>query len=361
MAIVELNVYNTILYSRLICQRFPHFMGRRLLVKYQDKLLSEISPEIPLNGIITVGNDVSATIELKDDSIAPEQFVIICEPNEIILMCRVDGTIINGKTAPQGTIHNLQNSDLIVIGDYNFSLESDEIAIPNSPEPELSPDLASPDLASVEVSENKNERTLTDVLKSLRAEEKFYFQIESEDGENRRLFIETDDVLLGRTAQDVYVLTTNEDEIEAPSVQIKKDWSGVVVYPLQSGKVWLDKKILTEPYRLKNDDRLYLQARNSAKPDLKTVIRFHEPTALLVLDSILPKELPPPISLDETENRVLETEEDDADLHTSQIPAKVKMRPKKLLFGYFTLTEIIIMIVGTLITAGIIFLILEFY
>jgi hypothetical protein len=32
-----------------------------------------------------------------------------------------------------------------------------------------------------------------------------------------------------------------------------------------------------------------------------------------------------------------------------------------MLFGYFTPIEIIIMIAGTLITAGIIFLILEFY
>ena len=333
-------------------------MGKRLSVKYKDKMLSEISPEIPSSGIITVGNDASATIELRDDFIAPEQFVVVCEPEQVILMCRVDGTSINGKPAPQGTIHNLQNGDVVTVRDYSFSLESDEIPVITDSEPSNAPELTT---QSAEISDNKNERTLTDVLKSLRSEEKFYFQIESGEGEAQRLFVESKEVLFGKTAEGIFLLTENENEIESPFLQIRKDWSGVVAYPLQTGKVWLDNKILTEPHRLKNDDKLYLQAQNSTKPDLETLIKFHEPTSLLVLDSILPKDLPPPISLEDTENSLAESDEDETDLETSQIPNKAKPRRKRLLFGYFTATEIIIMIIGTLITAGIIFLVLEFY
>lgn len=331
-------------------------MDKRLSIKYQDKTLPEISPEIPVNGIITVGNDASATVELKDDSVAPEQFVLVCEPEQIILMCRVAGTIINGKPVPQGTIHNLQEGDTVTVGDYRFALGGGEnpiITTTETPPP--------PQSDITEIQESRSERTLTDVLKSLRSEEKFYFQIETEDGETQRLFVETEVAYLGKTEEGDYVFTEDESEIETPSVQIRKDWSGVVAYPLASSNIWLGDRILTKPHRLKNDDTLYLQAQNSQKPDLETVIRFHEPTALLVLDSILPKELPPPVSLDEDENQVEEIINQETDLHISQIPTGEILRQKRLLFGYFTLTEIVVMIIGTLITAAIIFLVLEFY
>ena len=84
---------------------------------------------------------------------------------------------------------------------------------------------------------------------------------------------------------------------------------------------------------------------------------------LLILDSILPKELPPPILLDETAHQSSAPDPDDADLiHSSKIPpAVVSPRRKGNIFGYFTITEIIIMAIGTLITAAVIFLILELY
>ena len=77
-------------------------MVKRLLVKKQEDLLSELTQEIPANGIITVGNDSSATIELRDEKIAPEQVVIVCEEGTMTLLCRVDGTAVNGEILPQG-------------------------------------------------------------------------------------------------------------------------------------------------------------------------------------------------------------------------------------------------------------------
>ena len=95
--------------------------------------------------------------------------------------------------------------------------------------------------------------------------------------------------------------------------------------------------------------------------DFENAIRFHEPTTLLALDSILPKGLPPPISLDETENHLEEIQDEEIESQTNQPLSEQKKHSKKLYFRYFTITEIIIMILGTLITSVFIFLILELY
>jgi hypothetical protein len=159
------------------------------------------------------------------------------------------------------------------------------------------------------------------------------------------------------------LISTAAEEVEIPRANIRKDWSGVVLYPLKTGHVWLNDETLGEPRRLKNDDKIFLLAKESARLSLETVIKFHEPTALLILDSILPKELPPPILLDETANDAGAKELDESDLiHSSKIPpVPAKPHRKGNIFGYFTITEIIIMAIGTLITAAVIFLILELY
>ncbi len=350
-------------------------MIKRLLVKKSRKILSEFTQEIPANGIITVGNDSSATIELRDEKIAPEQLVIVCEEGAMTLLCRTDGTAVNGEILPQGALRNLQFGDEIKIDGYTLTPESEEkgkklraddlaetTAFSSEIQPNLSDKQPLPDVSS----ENPNvkfERSLSDVLENLRSEEKFYFLIREADGDSRRVYLETEKMWLGWTIAGECVISANAEEIETVRAQIRKDWSGVVLSPLKKGDVWLNDETLAEPRRLKNDDKIFLLAQETAKLDLETVIKFHEPTALLILDSILPKELPPPVLLDETANDIGANEIDESDfIYSSEIPdAAEKPRRKGNIFGYFTLTEIIIMAIGTLITAAVIFLILEFY
>ena len=73
-------------------------------------------------------------------------------------------------------------------------------------------------------------------------------------------------VCVGWTAAGDCLLTIEPAEIEVPRAQIRKDWSGVVLYPLSSGGVWLNDKVLAEPHRLKNDDRLALLAKEGSRP-----------------------------------------------------------------------------------------------
>ena len=354
-------------------------MVKSLLVKNQGSFVPELSQEIPTNGIITVGNDASATIGLNDGTVAAEQFVIVCESDSATLMCRVDGTEINGESLAQGSLHNLQVGDVVKVGTYTFIIETPENAAAllagieiNSTTAENKVEL---NFAGIIKSNGvspsnveKPERNLSDVLEGLRAEEKFYFLINDKTVENRRVYVESEEMWLGWANSGDCILTSQTNEIEIPRAQIRKDWSGVVVYPLKSGNIWLNDQTLAEPHRLKNDDRLALLSKDNGKPCSETIIKFHEPTALLILDSILPKELPPPILLDNDGRLITDTGAnrnltDESELiHNSRVPPTVhKKRRRRKFFGHFTLVEIVIMTIGTLITAAVIYLILELY
>ena len=349
-------------------------MVKRLKVKKRKEILSELTQEIPANGIITVGNDSSATIELKDEKIAPEQFVIVCEEGSMTLLCRVDGTAVNGEQLPQGALHNLRYGDEIKIDGYTLTPESEDasdnfeapvLAETTAYSAEIHQSLSADRPAEIPAANiaEKNERSLSDVLENLRSEEKFYFLIKESAGGERRVYVETEEMWLGWSDSGECVISTDADEVESARAQIRKDWSGVVIYPLKTGNVWLNDETIMEPRRLKNDDKIFLLSKETARLSLETVIKFHEPTALLILDSILPKELPPPILLDEAATDAGAPELDESDvIHTSRIPPVVAKPPRKgNIFGYFTITEIIFMAIGTLITAAIIFLILELY
>ena len=349
-------------------------MVKRLKVKKRKEILSELTQEIPVNGIITVGNDSSATIELKDEKIAPEQFVIVCEEGSMTLLCRVDGTAVNGERLPQGALHHLQFGDEIKIDGYTLTPESEDAADHKTAPAAFETTAYSSEIqahptptpaAGIHTTANpeKSERSLSDVLENLRSEEKFYFLIRETGSGDRRVYVESEEMWLGWSETGECVISTDPEAVAVQRGQIRMDWSGVVIYPLKTGCVWLNDETIAEPRRLKNDDKIFLLGREGTRLSLETVVRFHEPTALLILDSILPKELPPPILLDETANDAGGRSLDETDLiHASKIPPAAINPPRKgNIFGYFTITEIIIMAIGTLITAAIIFLILELY
>ena len=336
-------------------------MAKRLLVKKRKEILSDLTQEIPANGIITVGNDTSATIELNDEKIAPEQFVIVCEEGAMTLLCSVDGTAVNGKPLPQGALHNLEIGDEIKIDGYTLIPDTGEIA--DNAEPENAQDRKAEKIENPEtVLTEKSDRSLSDVLENLRSEEKFYFVIMEPDGTDRRFYVESEEMRLGWTETGECEISSEPEKIEIPRAQIRKDWSGVVLSAVKKGDVRVNEEILTAPRRLKNDDKIYLLSREGTKIDLASPIKFHEPTALLLLDSILPKDLPPPVVLDETARETVNEPDETDFIHSSKIPPKTeKPRRKGNIFGYFTRSEIIFMAIGTLIAAVVIFLILEFY
>jgi pSer/pThr/pTyr-binding forkhead associated (FHA) protein len=356
-------------------------MSKKLLVKNRETIVPELTREIPEHGIFSIGNDSSATLELKDSRVAPEQFIIVCEGNQVTLMCRVDGGQINGQSLPQGSLHNLQPKDVIGVGDYILIFDTAENveAIVSS---FVEKNSAQGNSSVRNVSQKKqktfrknpggqskafdSQRSLNDVLEDLRSDEKFYFQVEDAAGGKRRFYVESEEMWLGWSAAGECVIGKNTADIEIPRAQIRKDWSGVVLYPLQTETIRLNSEVLSEPYRLKNDDHLLLLAKNEAQFDKTINIKFHEPTALLVLDSILPKKLPPPVSMKTAVQAVdnsLKSNGGETNRQIIQSTARptISKGKKSRIFGYFTLTEIMVMTAGTLIASVIIFFVLEYF
>lgn len=381
--------YDTIFYNykSLSKKTDERQMNKKLLVKKQGKLLPDLTLPIPPSGIVSVGNDASATIELQSDAVAPEQFVIVCEGGQLTLLCRVDNTQINENILPQGSLHNLEVGDTIAIGEFEIAVETEEsaekILSGKAEEPakieniEFVPPIpavlqreenfqSAPPIAPPSSNGEKTfdpDKSLSEVLDGLRSEEKFYFQIENGIAEKRRIYVETEEMWLGWAESGDCVISENPSEIIAPRAQIRKDWSGVVLYPLKSKNIWLNNQVLEEPHRLKNDDSLQMLSKDKFLQDAKTTVRFHEPTALLVLDSILPKELPPPVSLERTKAPDPIHESRTPNNGKNAIVKKQQTVRKKggQILGYFSGLEILIMIIGILVAAAFIFLVLEYF
>jgi hypothetical protein len=379
-------------------------MTKRLLVKKHGKIIPRLTREISVGDIITVGNDPSAVIELDEEGILPEQFVIINESGQPLLLCRTDGVLVNDQFLRQGSLHELRHEDKILVGNYSLQYEAEGSFIRSENDggdgdgDEISPTAITEDLwkdaakvppeiqppAAAEAAQEETdihktvpinrEQTLTDILESLRAEEKYYFQIEKINGENLRVYVENENLRLGWSSAGECVIGA-AGAVEMPKAQIRKDWTGVILYPYDGQAVWLNNETLNEPRRLKNDDRILLSGlAAAAEPERSTLIRFHEPTALLVLDSILPKELPPPVSLETAQGAAQQPQKSAATATTGKNPAAAtneetvalqagspppKPKPAARIFGYFTWAEIAVMIIGTLVTAAVIFLVLE--
>lgn len=368
---------------------FP--MLKKFLVKNQEKIVAELTREIPENGIFTVGNDSSATLDLKDAQVAPEQFVIVCEADQATLMCRADGGQVNGQNLPQGSLHNLEPEDVISVGDYTLLFDSAESvdasvssflanlieSAPAQDNPAPNGDAPNKQKSRKKIGERSEKtasrRSLSDVLEELHSDEKFYFLIEHSTGEKQRSYVESEEMWLGWSAAGDCVIDADTADIEIPRAQIRKDWSGVVLYPLQPEAIQLNSETLTEPRRLKNDDHLLLLTKNKAQFDETMTIKFHEPTALLVLDSILPKKLPLPVSMKSVVESATPSPPLSADAggEASHQKTQSTVRPeiskdrtktkKTRIFGYFTLTEIMVMTVGTLVASVIIFFVLEYF
>lgn len=309
--------------------------------------------------MISVGSDPSSTIRLENGSIPPEQFVIACDGGRLTLLARSDGASINGEALPAGSIRDIHPGDNLSIGDYEFFHESEERAASMLAQAidDVGPEIPKPgDRLTTDDRPQTFEGGLSRVLSNLRAEERFYFQIENGAGEPQRVYVDKEEMWLGWSQKGKCVLSIDTTDIAVPRAQIRKDWSGVVLYPLQTRGVWIDSQFVTQPHRLKDDDLFSLLSLDGKRVAPDVQVRFHEPTALLVLNSILPKDLPPPVSIEKLEAAALTT--------APVVPAPspiVSTKEKFLLFGYFSIAEVLILAFGTFMTAVLTFLILVLF
>jgi len=204
-------------------------------------------------------------------------------------------------------------------------------------------------------------RSFGEILEMLRSkEDSFYFVQDNGTSTGNCIMIDRGEMLLGwdESRQD---LAFDPAAILIPLIVVKKDWTGVAVEPQDGRSVKLNGQPVTSSARLRQGDRLELDSVG-LDPDGKdnpgrqertsTNLTFHEPASLVVLDALLPQKLPPPVL--RTDPSPAETSE----LQTSgarNLPA----RTPATLFSVFTIYDLLLMAVGTLLLAVIIFLVLD--
>ncbi len=352
-------------------------MEKRLTVRKKNKNKVLFEHEMPSDSIVTVGNNPTATLELRDKGIAPEQFIIVSEQNDILLMNRADGTKINGEDLGLGGQVSLQIGDQIEIGEYQVTFEGKNGlngSVNNETEKEkeeiISSKVEIKTNESVEETqdelevEEKKEKDFSEILDNLKNEDSFYFQIVDVENIVEKIGFEDEEIWIG-VKFDECTVKKNKNDLDEVYAQVKKDWSGAVIYPNTSEELFLDDEVLLEPTRLKNNSKIVL-VDSFEEEKYASSITFHEPNALQALNSILPEELPEPVShlIDEkNEQQTLElTENNNLSSVEDSVADKKKSESKKgfRLFGYFSPLEILIMTIGTIVTAILIFLILEY-
>lgn len=329
-------------------------MEKTLKVKKQGTQKVLFEQNVLDESIITVGNNPSATLELKDTNVAPEQFVIINENNQLLLMNRAEGTAVNGENLELGSRVELNSGDKIEIG--SFELELADFAGNGTAE-----------IAETEIVEEDEsiEKDFSTVLDGLKEEDSFYFQIINEENIIERILFDSEEIWIGTSFAESSI-KKDKSQLDEVFARVKKDWSGAVIYPEEGEEIYLNGESLDEPSRLKNEDELFLVDEFAEDDDIQTKITFHEPIVLLALNSILPEDLPEPVNISEPPDRskksinvrknAVGVAKDVQVANQKALPVK---KQKGRMFGYFSFLEVVIMAIGTLVTAGIIFLVLE--
>jgi pSer/pThr/pTyr-binding forkhead associated (FHA) protein len=329
--------------------------------------------------LITIGSDATASLRLNGSGVAPEQTVIINDEGQMLLINRAEGTVLNDEPLAREARRPLAHGDRLSIGDYNIFFVSAEagtvgqtqnqarVTTRLSPLPDQTMPTPAKDSASAQppAQRETEPRNFAAILDSLRTEEdSFYLLIEGGPRNGQRIRIEAREMPLGwnSTGQEVSFDTAS---VVAARALLRKDWSGVVVQSLGAGMVAVNGEPVEATRHLGNGDRIVIVPTAITTAQNNVVLVFHEPASLVVLDSLLPQKLPPPVALLEPGAQ----EGNDAGLALKSQAAKQeamsRARPKmfsseRTIFGYFTLMEVLLMLAFTLVTAVLIFLGLEY-
>lgn len=340
--------------------------------------------------IITIGSDAAASLTLPGARIAPEQAIVINEDGHLLLISRADGTLLNDEPLARETRRPLADGDRLRLGDYViiFRLTGAAPAAPGEgltaaalsdaqrrrsgdaptrlaetppPSPQ-SPAAPRATAAPPANGEDGAQRNFAAILDSLRTEEdSFYFLVEGGADDGRRVPIGGAELPLGWDISGQKI-TFDAAAVSAPRAVVRKDWSGVAVQAHSAGMVVVNGELVESTRRLRNNDRLMIVPTATTAAQNQAFLVFHEPASLVVLDSLLPQKMPPPVLLPSPAEMAASL----AQAAPSSVPAVVPAggakppgTPRRV-FGFFTPSEILMMLVGTLALAVLVFLLLEY-
>lgn len=335
--------------------------------------------------IITIGSDETASLILRGAGVAAEQVVVLVE--ELLLINRADGTALNQEALGREARRPIGHGDRLRIGDYVIIFQLPQAAAgssqPASGAQRRSADRAFADLAETATTppappapptlaettppgngDERGQRNFAMILDSLRTEEdSFYFLIEGGTQHSRRIPIGNAEMPLGwdETGQN---LAFDAAGVVAQRAVVRKDWSGVIVQAQLAAMVIVNGEPIESVRRLRNGDRLMIVPTANTSAQSQAFLVFHEPASLVVLDSLLPQKMPPPVPLQspaEMAASLAQTASPAAAALAPNAPPERAVQPSapRKIFGYFTLVEVLIMIIATLALAAIVFLLLD--
>jgi FHA domain len=314
---------------------------------------------------ITIGNSPDASLSLNGSVLSGEQILILLEETEPQIINQAEGTSLNGERLELNLSRPLRHGDVLALGTYQISvafdgeasaaLENDVFASGNGeavvlkeaplPQPNNRPNAP---------------RSFAAILDSLRTDEdRFYFVIEGGTQSGGRIPIELDETPLGWDATGE-LFGVDISSIAELSALVHKDWSGVVLRPQTGAAITINGEPVEVERRLRDGDRVLLNPpfRNNAD-NTPVLLIFHEPTSLVILDSVMPRPLREdsapaiengPAAGGVARNRLQNPLQKLGALITSE----------KEILSVFTFVELSLMVIGTLVGAVIIFLILNF-
>jgi pSer/pThr/pTyr-binding forkhead associated (FHA) protein len=332
---------------------------------------------------ITIGNDPTSTIRLNGSVVSAEQVVIIDDAAGATLVNREEGTALNGEMLAANTRRPLRSGDVLSIGSYRIKVylqlepaseKRYELVVVNTDstasgavEQDSTEDRATTLTASQsEPSPVRGEtraaptKSFAAILDSLRTDEdRFYFVVEGGPQVGLRVPLESTEAPVGwdETGEQI---TFAPPKIASLCAVIRKDWSGVLLEAQTPTSVAVNGAPVEGTRRLRDGDRV-LFSRNPGADErvLQVMLVFREPASLVILDSVIPRATP--IQAEP----ILLAAENEARSEAVRAPAGLTTRVAALFrsnreyFGAFTFLELVLMAVGTLIGAVIIFLILN--
>lgn len=281
---------------------------------------------------VIIGNLPTANLSLNGSVRSGEQIVIVLGEAEPHIINQAEGTALNGEILGLNLSQPLKDGDLLTIGTYRINIEFEH---------------------------SKEPKSFAAILDSLRTDEdRFYFVIEDGTASGSRIPIEVEEMPLGWDETGEYFCFDISSIADLCAV-VRKDWSGVLLRAQTAFAITINGEPLENERRLRDGDRISLNppARRGAN-STPLVLTFHEPTSLVILDSVMPRVAPEdhaPVAAGNKPNSGAE--------RTLQRPVRklaALITSDKEYFAVFTFVELSLMAIGTLVGALIIFLILNY-
>ncbi|HVG37939.1 MAG TPA: FHA domain-containing protein [Pyrinomonadaceae bacterium] len=358
---------------------------------------ASILGEHSLNNEITIiGSDPqTASLCLPDRKVAAEHVIVIREeiaPDDeqavqYTLINRAPGTCFNDERLEREARRELFHGDQLLLGSYVLTFtftayalppQQQQPAIPTEKTPAETPETppipippppaeTAPDVRAATTLEPASSGSFESILNNLRTEEdSYHFRIVGGSDNGRRVVLNQTEIPLG-WEEDGLTVAFSTARVATPRAVVRKEWSGINIEVLAPPPaVSINGQAIEGVYRLRNGDQVALHppppAAAAANQENRVVLSFHEPASLVALSAMLP----PPVGLERQAqlNGGQPSARAERDFNTPIVAGTAALGLARLIasrrkmLGYYPL-EWLIMTIGTLLAAVIIFLVLE--